>query len=134
MSNITIKTNLLKLNKAFVKKFKTKNGEMIDCVLIPIKLNHMFQSEKGVYLEAQAFEIREKKADSKDTHIMKQSLPKDIYGTMSQDDKDKMPIIGNCILWNGAPAVSPDTSNNSNYNGGGVTNGGVQPDDDDLPF
>jgi len=100
MGNISTKVNLAGLkNAAIIKSGKNKD---VDCILIPIEQNHLFKSEKGaVYLDLQGFEYKSQKADSKDTHLVKQSLPKEVFEKMTDDEKKAMPILGNHIVWGG---------------------------------
>ena len=121
MANISIKINLRQL-KSIIKPFKKKDGSMVDCVVIPVDDNHLFKGEKGIYIDLAAFEIKNKVGDSKDTHLIKQSLPKDIYESMSEEQRRAMPILGNAIVW-GRQEAAPVTSN-------------LVPDEenDDLPF
>jgi hypothetical protein len=97
MSNISAKLNLLML-KGAVQKMKAKSG-LIDCIVIPIDQNNLFRGEKGIYLDMIAFEIKNKQNDSKDTHLIKQSLPKEIREKMTQDELNAMPILGNISVW-----------------------------------
>jgi hypothetical protein len=111
MNNISGKINLLMLNGA-VKKMKSKSGE-IECLIIPIELNHLFKGEKGIYLDIIGFELSNKKEGSKDTHLVKQSLSKDVRDLMSEDEIKGMPIIGNLSVWgdtgaNQEPITKPD--------------------------
>lgn len=122
MSNISIKLNLRQL-KHEIRKFQGKN-DTFDCLVIPIKVNHLYSGEKGVYLDLTAIEVQNKRNESKNTHLIKQNLPKDVYNKMSDDDKKKLPILGNAIDWskqNFEPEpqnyTMPETENN-----------------DDLPF
>ena len=122
MSTITTKLNLSQL-KHVIQKKKVKSGEEIDCLVIPIELNNLFKSEKGnVYLDLIGFEIKEKKTDSKDTHLIKQFLPKSTYDGMTEDEKKEMKVIGNHVLWS---AQEPDPNSPVS-----------EPidEDDDLPF
>lgn len=120
MSNISGKITLSAL-KCVIKNQKGANGD-VECLIIPIAANNLFKSEKGnVYLDIQAFEITKPKEGSTDTHIVKQSLPKDVYSIMSDDEKKAMPILGNLKTWGssgGGESLPPATMNA----------------DDDLPF
>ena len=100
MGNISTKINLAGLkNAAIIKSGKNKD---VDCILIPIAQNNLFKSEKGaVYLDLQGFEYKSQKEGSKDTHLVKQSLPKEVFDKMSDEDKKAMPILGNHIVWGG---------------------------------
>ena len=97
MSNISGKLNLMQL-KAAIRRMDGKNGP-IDCIVIPIEANHLFQGDKGIYLDLIAFESKTKNDAIKDTHLVKQSLPKEILDAMTEDEKKAMPILGNFIDW-----------------------------------
>lgn len=97
MSRISIKINLRQLKSA-VREMKGQSG-MVKCLVIPIEQNHLFEGEQGIYLDCVAYELKEKKADRKDTHAIKQSLPKDVYERMSEAERNDMPFIGNAIVW-----------------------------------
>ena len=56
-------------------------------MVIPIEENQFVDGEKGVYLNLAGFEIKEKKGDSKDTHLVKQSFKKEVYEKMTEDEK-----------------------------------------------
>lgn len=97
MSNISIKINLRQLKSA-VRTMKGNSGD-IECVVIPIAANHLIVGEKGVYLDMQAYELKEKKADRKDTHLIKQGFPKEVFDAMTEEEKKTTPIIGNLVVW-----------------------------------
>lgn len=116
--NITGKINLTKLVSVLTER-KGKDG-MVEGIFIPIEKNHLFKSDKGnVYLDLSAWQIKEPKDDG-DTHIMKQSLPKEVYEAMSDEDKKAMPIIGNLKTWGSGEAREEEATK-------------VEADDD-LPF
>lgn len=97
-NNISTKINLAGLKNATIIKLG-KNKD-VDCIVIPIAENHLYRSEKNaVYLDLQGFEYKSQKADSKDTHLVKQSLPKEAFSKMTDDEKKEMPILGNHIVW-----------------------------------
>lgn len=97
MSNISIKINLRQLKSA-VRTMKSASGNL-ECLIIPIDQNHLVKGEKGVYLDMQAYELKERKADRKDTHLIKQSLPKEVFDAMTDEEKKVTPIIGNLVVW-----------------------------------
>ena len=97
MSNISVKINLRQL-KSTVRVMKGASGD-IECLVIPINVNHLVKGEKGIYLDLMGFEIKEKKADRKDTHLVKQSMPKEVYEVMTEAQKKEAPILGNMIVW-----------------------------------
>jgi hypothetical protein len=96
--------------KSAIMKVKNKSGVEVDCVAIPIELNNLFKGEKGVYADFVAFDIKNPKADSKDTHLVKQSLPKDILEKMSDEDKNALPIFGNLRVWGERTESEPTSS------------------------
>lgn len=53
------------------------------------------------------FELKEKKADRKDTHLVKQNLPKEIFDAMTDEQKRETPILGNMIVWGGYQEPAP---------------------------
>lgn len=118
MKNISIKLNLQQLQSA-VKVMKGQTGD-IECLVIPIEKNHLFKGEKGIYLDLQAFEIKQKREGSKDTHLIKQSLPKEVYEKMDDEERKSQPIIGNAAVWAGVQE--------------NIINQPVLSDTDDLPF
>jgi hypothetical protein len=97
MSNISIKINLRQLKSA-VRTMKSASGE-IECLIIPINQNHLIKGEKGIYIDMQAYELKEKKADRKDTHLIKQGFPKEVFDAMSEEEKKTTPILGNLVVW-----------------------------------
>lgn len=98
MARISTKINLRQL-KHIVKKMKRKNGTEVDCLIIPIKENNLYQSEKSVFLDLIGFDFENSIEGSKDTHLVKQSLPKELLESMSDDQKKALPILGNHIVW-----------------------------------
>ena len=126
MSNISIKLNLRQLESAVIK-MKGKSGEM-DCLVIPIEKNNLVQGKKGVYIDLTAIELNEpresKNGEVPDTHLVKQNLPKEVYATLTDEQKKAMPILGNAIDWS---KVSREPAPNN-------TNVGEPINEDDLPF
>jgi len=111
---ISGKINLLML-KGAIKIMKAQSGE-IECLIIPIAQNNLFKGEKGIYLDLIAFELENKKEGQKDTHLVKQSLSKEIRAVMSEEDLKAMPILGNLSLWadgfnSQEPLTNPDPIN-----------------------
>lgn len=123
MANISIKVDLSKL-KSVIQKKKDKSGQEVECLVIPIPNNHLYKGEKGIYLDLQAIELKNRKENSKDTHLIKQALPKDVYNGMSDEEKQAQPILGNAIYW-GKTGVSESAQ---------VHEAQVIDEDDDLPF
>ena len=121
MSRILGKLNLGQL-KGQVKVMQGQSG-MIECLVLPIIQNNLFKGEKGIYLDLIAFEIENKKGDSKDTHLVKQSLPKEVFEKMTDEQKKAMPIIGNLRVWDSTYSEAEPQTNME-----------PQAESDDLPF
>lgn len=119
MGNISIKLNLAGLVHA-TRIEKGQSGEQ-ECLIIPIAKNNLFKGEKGLYLDLTAIELKNPSATQKDTHLIKQSLPKDVYEKMSDEEKKATPILGNAILWGDTSRNEPELSKPVN-------------DGDDLPW
>ena len=121
MSRILGKLNLAQL-KGQVKVMQGQSG-MIECLVLPLVANNLFKGEKGIYLDLIAFEIENKKGDSKDTHLVKQSLSKEIFEKMTDEEKKAMPIIGNLRVWDSTYSEAEPQTNMT-----------AQSESDDLPF
>jgi hypothetical protein len=134
MGNISLKINLRQL-KHVEREMKGQGDKMIKCLIIPLEENMIYQGEKGAYLNLTAIEIKDRSkfsADQKDTHLIKQDVPKDKYEAMTEEQRKAMPIIGNAILWGrqeSAPVESAELSNSAidAYNEN-------KEEDDGLPF
>jgi hypothetical protein len=100
---------------------KAQSGE-IDCLVIPIAKNNLYVGEKGIYLDMVGFEIKTPKEGSKDTHLIKQSLSKDVREKMSEEELKAVPILGNMSIGNASSGSDP------------VSSPVAQPETDDLPF
>lgn len=105
MANISINLNLRQLKHIIVN---TKKGNK--CILIPIYENNLIEGEKGIYLNATGFEIKNKSQDQKNTHLVKQSFEKEIFNSMTDEEKQSQPILGNLIVWSGHPEPEPKQS------------------------
>lgn len=124
MSNGRGKINLTALKCAIVKSKINKDEEIL---CIPIKENHLFKSEKGnVYLDIIYNEIKNKRDDSQDTHIVNQSVPKEVREALAAQTPKKYPAtLGNLQHWDGGSHSEP-APNVQEVPDGGTT--------DDLPF
>lgn len=104
-------------------------GEQVDAILLPIKKNNMFLSEKGnVFIDLVLFENKEPMKDKDgaiiQTHMIKQSFPKDVREKMSKEEKMNQPIIGSaCILGTFERQEKPAEPDAE-----------IKPTEDDLPF
>lgn len=91
--NFSIRIDLKKLTQVAVTNMKGKNGDNVPVVIIPINPNGIFVGEKGTYLNLAAFEMSN--PQFKQTHIVKRSLTEEEQKSMSEEEKQAMPIIGN---------------------------------------
>ena len=117
---ISGKINLMNLHA--IRKMITGAAGPVECIVIPIQKNKLFVGEKGVYLDLIAFEITNKKSESKDTHLLKQSFSKEVREAMSEDELKNLRILGGLQVWDGQTEAEP------------VSNMAVQDEKDDLPF
>lgn len=121
---ITGKIDLTQL-KNIVKDMKGKNGTT-KCLILPIDANHLYIGKNGnVYLDLVAFAL-EKESQFGDTHIVKQSLPKDVREKMTDEEKKAQPILGNMKVGTGAQSSTPNTMSTNDLS--------LDEMDDDLPF
>lgn len=122
MANFSIKTDLLKLAGAFVTNLKGKNATK-QCLVIPVEDAALFVGKNGVYLNLTAIEMREVRYG--DTHCVKQSLYKDRYDALSEEERKALPILGGMHQLESRQQTMEvkTTMDASNF-----------ADDDDLPF
>lgn len=91
--NLLLSVQLTRLNRVGRIMLNDRNGNKIDCLAIPIELNHLSVSNSNdVYLNLIAWES-DKLKDGQ-THLLKQSLPKEVNEKMSEEDKKALPILG----------------------------------------
>ena len=95
MSNLNIKLNLQNLHCAC--RYEKGVAGPVECLIIPLEKNHLFKGEKGVYLDLTAFELKERKENK--THLIKQTLPKEVFKAMTDEQKRATPILGDVSVW-----------------------------------
>lgn len=98
MNNFNLKLNLLKFTNAGVCSVKGR-GKTLKCVVIPIEDNHIFVSKdsetnkpKAAYIDMTAWELSNPKYE--DTHMVKQSFPKEVREQISEEERKNQPILG----------------------------------------
>jgi len=101
---VTQKINLGTL-KSTIRTLKGKSGE-VECIIIPIKENRLYKGQKGVYLDIVGFEVKNQTEGMKDTHILKQSFKKEIREKMTEEELQKIPILGNMTDWDKVTEVN----------------------------
>lgn len=120
---ITGKINLAKFEHV-LRKFKNKKGEEEECIVIPIKRNKFFRSEKGnVFVDIVAFDKKPEHVQNDETHSLKQSLSKDELAKMKEKG-EYTPFIGDLRVSGGGGNEQPNTSDDFSDEAGA----------DDLPF
>lgn len=128
MTDFNGKLNLLKLKRAGVMQILGRT-EVLLCVVIPIEDNNIFISTdennrpKAAYLDLTAWALKNPKYD--ETHMIKQTLPKEVCEKMTDAEKKAMPILGglkpaNFEAQNGASTCDAPFAQTQNL--------------DDLPF
>lgn len=129
-TTLKMSINLKKLTSVGVMDVKGSKSTQ-KCIVIPIEANHIFMSDKGAYLDIVGFEIKER-GDKKETHLLKQSMPKAIYEKMTEEDRKNQPLLGNATV-TGAQTTAPANNSQSNQSSSpyGAHNA---PSADDLPF
>lgn len=134
MSNFGIKIDLAKLSGVAVTDLQGQNG-LVRCVVIPVAANHIFEGQKGIYLDLCAFEMKNPQYEA--THTIKQSLPKSVRESMTEEQRKSLPIVGDLKplgnnggtqgASNGGYAVPPaygSPTPNPPYGGGYAPTGG----------
>lgn len=91
MANFSIKLDLLKVAGAFLTNFKGRT-QTKRCLVIPFDDSGMYLGQKGLYLDLTAIELRE--PQYQDTHCIKQSLPKEVFEQLTDEQKQQLPILG----------------------------------------
>lgn len=130
MANFKIKIDLLKLSGAFIQNLKGKTTTK-RCVIIPVDDNDgIYVGEKGCYLNAVAFELREPRYT--DTHFIKADLTKERRESMTEDERNAVPILGGLHAIEAQRAQEPAAAPNTGVATAAVPQTGEQVDD--LPF
>lgn len=97
MTNFNGKLNLLKLKKAGIMQIQGQTG-VLRCLVIPVEDNNIFVTTdennhpKAAYLDLTAWALKNPKYE--ETHMIKQSLPKEVREKMTDEEKKAMPILG----------------------------------------
>lgn len=97
MTDFNGKLNLLKLKRAGIMQIQGRTG-VLRCLVIPVEDNNIFVTTdennhpKAAYIDLTAWELKNPKYD--ETHMIKQSLPKEVREKMTDDEKKAIPILG----------------------------------------
>lgn len=93
MADFQIKVDLLKLQGAAIKDMTAADGRTMRCVVIPIWEAGIYEGKKGVYLDLRAVETQNPQYE--DTHFVKQSVTREKYSAMTEEQREAIPIVGN---------------------------------------
>ena len=85
--NKNIKIDLTAFAGSGIINLSGKNGQLKKCLVIPIAENYLYEGEKGIYADFIAWEMRERKENGA-THLIKQSLPKEIRDNLTDLEKE----------------------------------------------
>lgn len=97
MTDFNGKLNLLKLKRAGIMQIQGRT-EVLRCLVIPVEDNNIFVTTdennhpKAAYIDLTAWELKNPKYN--ETHIIKQSLPKEVCEKMTDEEKKAIPILG----------------------------------------
>ena len=97
MTDFNGKLNLLKLKRAGIMQIQGRTG-VLRCLVIPVEDNNIFVTTdennhpKAAYIDLTAWELKNPKYD--ETHMIKQSLPKEVREKMPDEEKKAIPILG----------------------------------------
>ena len=114
--NYGLRLNLLALQGSFTTNMQGKNATKL-CLVIPIADASLYLGQKGCYIDLSAIEVRN---PGDNTHILKQRLDKATYNAMTEEERSRIPIMGNMRPFTPKSAPNVET---------------MRPEDcDDLPF
>ena len=124
--NLFLRFNLTAFKNAGVAKLQGKTG-VKKCVIIPIDDNFVYEGNKGAYVDFIAW--HNEKLNNGDTHLIKQSLPKEVRDKLSEEDRMSLATFGSVRPMQSSEVEQNDTSKEFN-------NATVVPDgtSSDLPF
>ncbi len=127
--NKNIKIDLTAFAGSGIVNLTSREGKVKKCLVIPIEENHLYEGEKGIYADFIAWEMREKKENGA-THLIKQSLPKEIRDGLTDLEKRALPIFGD-LRDAMTEKKEMETYSVPDNNPGYAT---TPPEVDDLPF
>ena len=125
--NKNIKIDLTAFSGAGKIILTGKDGKQKKCLVIPIEENHLYEGEKGIYADFIAWEMKERKENGT-THLLKQSLSKEVRSAMTDEQKKSLPIFGDM------KDAQTDTRELEAYSVPNQTEYATSVPVDDLPF
>lgn len=91
MSNWNVRVNLLKVKGASLVNLKG-NTATKQCIVIPVEDAALYVGDKGVYMDMVAWEHKDQKFE--DTHYLKPSVKKELWDTLTDEQKRAYDICG----------------------------------------
>jgi hypothetical protein len=125
--NKNIKIDLTAFAGSGIVNLTSREGKVKKCLVIPIEENHLYEGEKGIYADFIAWEMKERKENGA-THLLKQSLSKEVRSAMTEEQKKSMPIFGDL------KDAQTDTRELEAYSVPNQTEYATSAPVDDLPF
>jgi len=123
MNNISGSFTLTQLKHAVITSTKGQK-----CIVIPVDDNKLYESEVGnISFDWIAFP-KKTEDKMKNTHLIKQSFKKEYLDSLTKEQKEALPIVGNAKLWDEAGHAESAPTANTN------TAADVQNAVGDLPF
>jgi hypothetical protein len=120
--NYQAKIDIKKLNRAFVHPVQGKDAK-VECVCIPV--DEFYKGKNGeLYCNLQLQE-RKEIGQYGDTHFVKQSLEKESYAKLTDEQKKTIPILG---------SFQPSKFNNTNDAPAQTAPTPTKTESDTLPF
>lgn len=89
--NLQIKLNLTRLHGSFVHSLRGGSGVVKKCLVIPLEGSGLVIESGNVYIKASAFEMKNPKHQ---THICKLSIDIEKYTSLTEAERNDLPIIG----------------------------------------
>ena len=129
MNNITMSLDFMRFKNAGITTLtSSKTGKSKKCVIIPIEDNNLLVNEHGISINLIGFPYDGKESQ---THLIKQSFPKEKRDAMTEEEKRALPILG-CV-WKPKECM-PETSDNYSVPQQFSEDESSQGATDDLPF
>lgn len=127
--NYSLKIDLRKLNGAFLGSVKGEN-----CIIIPVDKNSIFCAQSGAaYLDLAAIELKQP-GKFGGTHLVKRSLRKEERDSMTEEERNNQPILGDLKPFGAASAVAVAVDVDAPTDVPTPTSEEIGAIDEDLPF
>lgn len=95
--NASININLMKLQGAFIQQFQSRDGQLFECVCLPIDHAMLYRTDNSVYLNAVIKPSKEEKYGY--DHYVRQNVAKEKFGMLTEEQRKQIPYIGNAKIF-----------------------------------